>query len=118
MNDNPLSVAQREKFGSITFGKYEYQYHWALCRVLEKHKNSHDYALFMEYHEDVIIADSLDKDTARFEFNQVKNISSPKFNLNNLTKRKNEGNSIIGKLLLSAQNKQFSDMSNFIIIPH
>lgn len=109
MNDNPLAVAQREKSGALTFEKYEYQYHWALCRVIYEHGKSNDYALFMEYHEDVVLADSLDKQKAKFEFNQIKNIVSPKYNITNLTKRNKSKNSVLGKLILSVNNKPFCD---------
>ncbi|NOX27836.1 MAG: DUF4297 domain-containing protein, partial [Gammaproteobacteria bacterium] len=80
MNSNPLGIPQRERSGASTFGKYEYQYHWALCRIIDEQRHTREYALFMELHEDVVLADSLDSNTAMFEFNQVKNISSPKYN--------------------------------------
>lgn len=107
MNDNPLAVGQREKSGAVTFEKYEYQYHWALCRVIDEHSKSNDYALFMEYHEDVVLSDSLDKQKAKFEFNQIKNIGSPKYNIPNLTKRTKSKNSVLGKLILSVNNKPY-----------
>ena len=109
MNDNPLGVAQREKSGAITFEKYEYQYHWALCRVIDEHSKSNDYALFMEYHEDVVLSDSLDKQKAKFEFNQIKNVVSPKYNIPNLTKTSKSKNSVLGKLILSVNNKPYCD---------
>jgi hypothetical protein len=109
MNNNPLAVPQREKSGATTFGKYEYQYHWALCKVIDSQMNNSEYALFMELHEDVVIANSLDINVARFEFNQVKNIATPKYNIDNLTKiKKGEKNSVIGKLIQSASDKAFS----------
>ena len=64
MAENPLAEAQRESAGASTFGKYNYQFHWALCEIIEKHKNKKEYALLIEYHEDVVIADSLDADVA------------------------------------------------------
>ena len=107
MNDNPLAVRQRETSGAKTFGKYEYQYHWALCRIVAEHGKSKDYALFMEYHEDVVISDSMDGVKANFEFNQVKDILKPKYNIYNLTKRKKDENSVLGKLLKSVNNKPY-----------
>ena len=110
MNNNPLAAAQRENSGAITFSKYEYQYHWALFRVLDNQMNNSEYALFMELHEDVVIADSLDVNIAKFEFNQVKNISTPKYNIDNLIKiKQGKKNSVIGKLVQSASDKSFSD---------
>lgn len=50
---NPLAAEpKREKAGSDTYRKYNYQYHWAFCRLLEAHGDGQDYALFMEEHED------------------------------------------------------------------
>lgn len=109
MGDNPLGVSQRENKGSETFDKYEYQYHWAFCRIIEEQKNKRHYALFMEYHEDVIIANSLDAKLALFEFNQVKNIKSPKFNSKNVTARKENKSSVLGKLVASCHKKPFHE---------
>lgn len=37
-NSNPLYTTQREKAGAQTFGKYMYQYHWALYRIFKEHE--------------------------------------------------------------------------------
>ena len=108
MNSNPLASAQREKSGAITFGKYEFQYHWALCRIIDEQLKTREYAVFVELHEDVVVANSLNSKVATFEFNQVKNIASPKYNINNLTKTNGSKKSVLGKLINSALNKPFS----------
>lgn len=107
MGSNPLGVSQRENKGAETFAKYEYQYHWAFCRIIEEQKKQKQYALFMEYHEDVILSSSLDPNFALFEFNQIKNKKSPKYNTQNVTERKNGKNSVLGKLINSCHNKPF-----------
>ena len=114
MNDNPLNTPQREVSGSTTFSKYEYQYHWALCKIIDEQRNAREYALFMELHEDVVFANSLNCGVAEFEFYQVKNIGSPKYNINNITKKKGDKNSILGKLINSVLNKPFSNKINTI----
>lgn len=115
MNKNPLAVPQREKSGATTFDKYEYQYHWALCRIIDNQMENNEYALFMELHEDVVIANSLDVNVARFEFNQVKNIAKPKYNIDNLTKiKRGKKNSVIGKLIQSASDKSFTNKIDYI----
>lgn len=114
MSDNILGEAQREHSGAITYDKYQYQYHWAFCEILDRHAAKQDYALFIEYHEDVVIADSLDVNSARFDFYQVKNIGKPRFNEDNLTKRDGNKNSVLGKLLLSCLNKKYSSRINTI----
>lgn len=104
---NPLFSEQREKSGAETFGKYLYQYHWALYRILKEHEEEKEYALFIELHEDVVLADSLDKDVVRFEFSQVKT-NKASFTKNRLIKTE-KGSSVLGKLIDSTLNKNFSD---------
>lgn len=111
---NPLAAAQRETAGAQTFEKYEYQYHWALCRILGAHENSDDYVVFIELHEDVVLATSTDESVARFEFNQVKNVSATPWNQKKLisvpkaTPNKIK-NSILGKMLQGVRKKPFVD---------
>ncbi len=114
---NPLAAAQRETVGAQTFEKYEYQYHWALCRILGAHENSDDYVVFIELHEDVVLATSTDESVARFEFNQVKNVSSSPWNKKKLTSvpratTKIVTNSILGKMLKGVREKPFVDKLN------
>lgn len=100
IDENPLSDAQREKSGSSTYEKYEYQYHWALCRILKAQEKGGEYALFMEFHEDVTLSDSLDAASATFELNQVKNIGGSALTAAAMTKiAKDEKSSILGKML-------------------
>lgn len=113
MADNPLATAQREFAGASTFGKYNFQFHWALCEIIEKHKNNKEYALLIEYHEDVVIADSLDANLAKFEFYQVKNQSAT-FTPAALTKRKKGSgetlkSSVLGKLLSSCIDTEYEE---------
>lgn len=110
--DNPLADPQREKKGAETFGKYDYQYHWAFKKLLDEHRQKKEYAIFVEFHEDVIFANSLEKETAEFEFYQVKeNSGSSAHTVNSLTKIKaGSKNSILGKLIESYQGKSFSDV--------
>lgn len=108
MNKNPLYFAQREKAGPETYKKYGYQYHWALYRVLSNHESLREYAVFVELHEDVVVADSLSADSAKFEFNQVKT-NKGKFTAHKLVISKKKGSSVLGKLISSGQDKPFSN---------
>ncbi len=114
---NPLAAAQRERAGAQTFEKYEYQYHWALCRILCAHEDSDDYVVFIELHEDVVLATSTDESRARFEFNQVKNVSGKPWNQKKLTSvpkttSDKVANSILGKMLQGVRQKRFVDKLN------
>lgn len=109
MTSNPLAIKQRETKGAETFGKYDYQYHWALCRLLDQHSANPEYAIFVEHHEDVVLADCLDAEKARFEFNQIKCKDAQPFTVIELTKvPKDSKNSILGKLLSSVAGKPFA----------
>lgn len=117
LGKNPLAAAQRETAGAQTFEKYEYQYHWALCRILGAHEDSDDYVVFIELHEDVVLATSTNESAARFEFNQVKNVSASPWNHKNLTsvpKRSTTKitNSILGKMLQGVHNQPFAEKLN------
>lgn len=102
---NPLYSPQREKTGARTKDKYDYQYHWALYRVISTHNDKNEYAVFVELHEDVVVADSLDSSKAKFEFNQVKTTKG-KFTTNKLTKKTNN-KSVLGKLISSCNGKSY-----------
>ncbi|EKO3929431.1 DUF4297 domain-containing protein [Vibrio fluvialis] len=119
MSKNVLYEPQRETSGGPTFSKYEYQYHWALCKIIEKHAKKQEYALLVELHEDVVISDSLDGEHAQFDFYQVKAYSTSKVTTNSLTKRpKGTGgklkSSILGKLLESTTYSPYEKRINDI----
>ncbi|MCR9063935.1 MAG: DUF4297 domain-containing protein [Cytophagales bacterium] len=107
-NENPLFESQREKSGAITFDKYLYQYHWALYKVISEHDQKNEYAVFLEFHEDVVFSDSLTSQDAKFEFNQVKT-NSATFNNYQLVKNLKNGRSILGKLIESVNSKPYAD---------
>ena len=110
MNDNPLASPQRENKGAETSEKYAYQYHWALCRIIDEQREQREYVLFMEYHEDVTLGNSLNAKTVEFEFNQVKNIKGSGYTSTSLIrKKKTEKNSVLGKLICSVNDKPFKD---------
>lgn len=119
MNNNPLSNSQREKSGSNTLENYDFQYHWALCKIIDEHQNHNQYAIFMEYHEDVVFADNLDKSHAKFEFIQVKNSTQQKpspFTVDAMVKRDGDKNSILGKLIQSSQKLETSRLKSVSLV--
>jgi len=106
---NPLGQdVKREKSGSETFKKYNYQYHWAFCRLIEAHEEGNEYAIFIEEHEDVTIATSLNAEGALFELNQIKE-TSKKHTINSLTAGSEKKPSILSKLSSGACGKTFSE---------
>ena len=115
---NPLLEQQSEKVGANTIRKYKYQYYWALCRVLENHKNREDYIVFIELHQDVVIGSSLDPTQARFEFNQVKTTKGG-HTAGTLISLKNK-KSVLGKLIGSCHGKSYGGLIDKIrlVNPH
>jgi len=109
MTENPLFDSQREKAGSQTKDKYRYQYHWALYKVLTEHISRKEYAVFVEFHEDVVISDSLNSTKAEFELNQVKT-TSKNMSHNELVKLKNKtkGTSVLSKLISNVLDKPYA----------
>lgn len=106
---NPLFDSQREKAGSQTKDKYRYQYHWALYKVLTEHISRTEYAVFVEFHEDVVISNSLNSTKAEFELNQVKT-TSKNMSLTELVKLKSKkkGTSVLSKLVSNVVDKPYA----------
>lgn len=108
-NSNPLYTSQREKAGAQTFGKYMYQYHWALYRIFKEHEVEKEYAVFIELHEDVVLADSLKVDQVKFEFNQVKTTSGQYTEKKLIKPDPKTKSSTLGKLISSGTNPSYFD---------
>ncbi|MFV8194474.1 dsDNA nuclease domain-containing protein [Acinetobacter soli] len=102
--DNPLFQEQREKSGSKTFTKYQYQYHWALLHALEKFSQSYDHAVFVELHEDVISVDSIKNDPLEFDYFQIKCLTDTKLTIHKIAKEKKNGSTIFDKILSNYKN--------------
>lgn len=52
--------SSRESAGANTSGKYGFQVHWALCTIIDSLCSKKEYAVLVEHHEDVVIANSLE----------------------------------------------------------
>ncbi|PKK34683.1 hypothetical protein BWI96_20875 [Siphonobacter sp. SORGH_AS_0500] len=105
--DNPLFEPQREKMGSISLGRFDYQYHWAIDKIIELHYKGEEYIIFMETHEDVVLADSIDPKKVKFDFNQVK-ATEKEFTEHKLIKiEEKDKNSVLGKMFISSSKPKF-----------
>ena len=100
-NSNPLYTAQREKSGAQTYGKYMYQYHWALYRIFKEHELEKEYAVFIELHEDVVLANSLNVLQTTFEFNQIKTTNGKYTDKKLIKQDPKTKSSTLGKLIPS-----------------
>ena len=104
-NNNPLFAGQRETSGAETFSRYQYQYHYALFKALNAHNDVNEYAVLVEYHEDIVFSNSLDRSVAKFEFSQVKTNDQP-IDVGAIIKLKS-GKSVIGKMIIGS--RQFEE---------
>lgn len=116
MTQNKINIKQREKAGAITFAKYDYQYHWALYKALSLTQVKRDYIILIEMHEDVVVGDSLDGESVKYDFYQVKTTRG-KYNVKKLTDRKtkedgHKADSVLGKLL--SYDRRFANPKNII----
>lgn len=50
-----LQTTPRERFGSISGNRRDYQDSWAFCKLLELHQGDADYLLVLDFHEDVLV---------------------------------------------------------------
>ena len=112
---NPLNSPERETSGSDTWRKYRYQYNWALYEMIQNHDKEKEYVIFMEYHEDVVFADSFELNNVMFSFNQVKTTAG-KYTPYSICKREDNKLSVLGKLLDSCHKKNYSEQIGEIVI--
>ncbi|MCC8980601.1 dsDNA nuclease domain-containing protein [Bradyrhizobium acaciae] len=96
--DELLEKPQRETAGSDSSSRFDYQRSWAFCEMLRRHMQSADYLVAFEFHDDTVFLSPSDAPT-NVEFFQVKTSKSAKpRKLSDLTARRKEANSILGKM--------------------
>ena len=74
--DKLLAVKERENAGSRTSNRYSYQQVWAFNHILKLLKEKKSFILFMEFHDDVIVLESLSK-ASGIDFYQIKTNNKP-----------------------------------------
>ncbi len=92
----------RETGGSTGANRSDYQKSWTFCLLLTLHEKPNDYALLLDFHDDVVVLDSAVSPTD-MEFFQIKSKSSGAWTITQLLKcpkGKNgtPGKSICGKM--------------------
>lgn len=114
MPTSPLAHPQRETSGSSTLSKYHYQYHWALQQALEAFAEKKEYALLVEYHEDVVLTNGIDPKNVKFDFYQIKNVESALSIADVL--RGNGKSSMLEKLLAIRNRVQSVQISSICLV--
>jgi len=123
MAKNPFNSPEREKAGIEAVIKFDFQYHWGLLQALNYYRDDVEFLIVIEKYDDVLIA--LCKDTSQpmspsnvnVVFTQVKSYKSP-FSIKKISKPDSKKpNSIIGKMLIGAQNQPFyNDLSVLALV--
>ncbi|MCA9111364.1 MAG: DUF4297 domain-containing protein [Planctomycetaceae bacterium] len=96
-----VSVPLRETSGSRSSNRFDFQENWALCHILELHESGNDYVVILDFHDDVVVLDSV-TDPSAILFYQIKTKQSGNWKCSDLTYRKKGKSgplpSILGKL--------------------
>ena len=88
----------RETSGASSANRFSYQVNWAFLKLIELHKAGQEYLIVLDYHDDVVIANSETAPT-RVDFYQVKTSRKKDWSEARLVYRKTHGSlSILGKL--------------------
>jgi hypothetical protein len=90
--------APRERSGTRSANRFDYQLSWAFCLLLDLEGQNRDYLLVLDYHDDVVVFDAENQPT-QMDFYQIKTEANRNWTLTSLLDRANGvGLSIIGKL--------------------
>lgn len=88
--DRIVATPRREKGGAVAANRTDYQQSWAFCLLLTLHEKPNDYAVLLDFHDDVVVLDS-SSEAKEMEFYQVKS--------------KETGNWTIAQILKCPKNK-------------
>lgn len=101
LREDFVQVEPREKAGSRSADRFDYQRDWALCELLRIHDSGSDYLIVFDLHDDVLAFDSASNPTLIW-FYQIKTKKPGHWTRTDLLRRKAGANgpllSILGKL--------------------
>jgi len=102
LKENIINQKPREKAGSTSSSRFDYQKDWSLCQLLEYHNSESDYLFIFDYHEDLLILNS-ETNPDKISFYQIKGNKSTNWTTDRLIKSEKDKNgnpllSILGKL--------------------
>lgn len=108
LKTNIIITKPRERSGSISSNRFDFQKDWAICKLLELHSKPDDYLLTLEHHDDIIIFDS-SSEPNKISFFQVKTNNKSKWTIKQLIKQEKGKAS----LLNSPLGKLYEHLLNF-----
>lgn len=108
------SPAIREKGGAIAPARFKFQYNWALTELIERYKIGTEFCLGLEWHDDVVVANTAEKPT-KFEFYQVKSKDPSSWTIHSLLAAPKENGekkfSIVSKMAINLKNWEAMEVS-------
>jgi hypothetical protein len=104
--DKIVTNEPRERAGSRSYNRFDFQQNWALCKIFDLHSSLYDYLVCFDYYDDIIIMDS-SSNPEKISFYQVKTRNNGQWTLKELLKTTNSKsgrilNSFLGKLYYNA----------------
>lgn len=103
LRDALVKQKPRERSGSKSSNRFDFQKDWALLKLLELHEHALDYLLVLDYHDDILILDS-EMNPSEMDFYQIKTKESGNWTLPRLTTAKKDRD---GGYLLSIAGKMY-----------
>jgi hypothetical protein len=116
-----ITTPLRETAGSIAQQRFNYQAQWALTLIFDRHAAMQDYAIVLEFHDDVVLLDSPTSPSA-VSFFQVKTKKNGQWTLAQLFRRSPSKSgsteplpSTVGKLVSNIHAfSGYTQSSNFV----
>ena len=94
-----IELKPDDNSGSTISNRYGYQKNWAMMKMLELERKGRDYMIVFDYHEDIMVIDSL-TDGPQIDFFQLKSLRGDYWLMSDLYNAKDgEKISILAKLL-------------------
>lgn len=66
-----VDTPPRERSGSRSANRFEFQNNWALCKLIELHRSGEDYTVIFEHHDDILVLSSTSNPPG-IDFYQIK----------------------------------------------
>lgn len=92
LSEKLVRTTPRESGGTTAANRFDFQKNWALCKLLDLHSSGDDYAIMLDYHEDIVVLDSEDEPTFA-DFYQIKSKKSGNWTIASLIKKQRSGKS-------------------------
>lgn len=111
LTEKIVKTKPREKSGSVSSSRFDYQKDWSLCKLIDTHRSGSDYIVIFDWHEDLLIMDNEARPNS-ITFYQIKGKKSGNWTVSSLLSSDKDKD---GELLLSILGKLYDCKSKFNI---